>query len=253
VIEKVGRVAVFVPSLTLIAMPVSVPTSALCGTPLSWPVVAEKVAHAGLPVIVKVSVPPLGSVVVGVNEYVDPTWIDDGGVPEIVGGEAAWVVTVSEKLGRLAEFVPSLTAITMPAVVPASVLAGVPLSMPVVVEKLAHDGLLVIENVSVPPLGFVVVGVNEYAEPACTEVPGVPEIVGPLAVAVTVIAKLGMLAEFVPSLTEITMPEVVPTSPLAGVPVSAPVDVENAAQLGLLAIENVSAPPLGSVVVGVNE
>jgi hypothetical protein len=33
-------------------------------------------------------------------------------------------------------------------------------------------------------------------------------------------------------LTEITMFEVVPTSPLAGVPVSAPVVVENDAQVG---------------------
>jgi len=37
----------------------------------------------------------------------------------------------------------------------------VPLSWPVPVLKLAHDGLLLIENVSVMPLGSVVVGVKE--------------------------------------------------------------------------------------------
>jgi hypothetical protein len=57
--------------------------------------------------------------------------------------------------------VPLLTEIVMPGSCPASVDAGVPVSAPVVVLKVAQLGLPVIENVSVPPPGFVVVGVNE--------------------------------------------------------------------------------------------
>ena len=56
---------------------------------------------------------------------------------------------------------PSETEIVMPEEVPAAV--GVPLNLPVVVLKLAHEGRPTILNVSVPPLGFVVVGVKLYA------------------------------------------------------------------------------------------
>jgi len=57
----------------------------------------------------------------------------------------------------------------------------------------------------------------------------------------------------VPSLTLITMLGYVPTLALAGVPLSCPVPALKAAHEGWLAIEKVSAPPLGSVVVGVKE
>ena len=57
--------------------------------------------------------------------------------------------------------VPSLTLITMLEYEPTSALAGVPLNWPVAALKAAHEGWLVIENVSVPPLGSVVVGVKE--------------------------------------------------------------------------------------------
>ena len=63
-----GSAALEVPSLTLIPMFEYVPTFADAGVPLSWPVPALKLAHDGLLLIEKVSVLPLGSVVVGVKE-----------------------------------------------------------------------------------------------------------------------------------------------------------------------------------------
>ena len=60
-----------------------------------------------------------------------------------------------------------------------------PLSCPVLELKVAHEGLLVMLKVSAPPLGSVVVGVNEYAWPATTLVAGVPLIVGGCAAALT--------------------------------------------------------------------
>ena len=44
-----------------------------------------------------------------------------------------------------------------------SAVDGVPDSEPVEVLKLAHAGMLAIENVSVAPVGPVAVGVNPYA------------------------------------------------------------------------------------------
>ncbi|HEV2443505.1 MAG TPA: hypothetical protein VGT07_13355 [Steroidobacteraceae bacterium] len=55
---------------------------------------------------------------------------------------------------------------------------GVPVSVPVELLKVAQLGVFVIENVSVLPLGSVVVGVNVYVCPAVTLADGVPEIVG---------------------------------------------------------------------------
>jgi hypothetical protein len=77
-----------------------------------------------------------------------------------------------------AEDVPSLTEMVMPEKEPTLLEAGVPVSAPVVVLKLAQAGLLVIEKVSVLPLGSVVLGVKLYAVPAVTDVAGVPLIVG---------------------------------------------------------------------------
>jgi hypothetical protein len=47
--------ALWCPSLTLMTMPESVPTSVSLGVPLSCPVVALNVAHAGLLLIEKLS------------------------------------------------------------------------------------------------------------------------------------------------------------------------------------------------------
>jgi hypothetical protein len=62
---------------------------------------------------------------------------------------------------RAALDVPSLTLIMMLEYVPTSAAVGVPLSWPVLVLKVAHEGLLLIEKVSGLPLGSVVVGVKE--------------------------------------------------------------------------------------------
>jgi hypothetical protein len=63
--------------------------------------------------------------------------------------------------GSAALEVPSLTLMSMFEYVPTFAAAGVPLNWPVLVLKVAHEGLLLIEKVSGLPLGSVVVGVNE--------------------------------------------------------------------------------------------
>ncbi len=90
-----------------------------------------------------------------------------------------------------------------------------PVSAPVVVLKLAQLGLLVLEKVSVLPLGSVVLGVKLYAVPAVTDVVGVPLIVGGDGggggggdvEADTAIENVASDALDIPSVTEITMPE----------------------------------------------
>jgi len=64
-IENAGRVAVAVPSLTLIEMLSNVPTCAALGVPWSAPVFALNVAHAGRFAIVNVNALPSASVAVG--------------------------------------------------------------------------------------------------------------------------------------------------------------------------------------------
>jgi hypothetical protein len=81
---------------------------------------------------------------------------------------------------------------------------------------------------------------------------GVPEIVGPEDV--TVIEKAGSAAEADPSLTLITMPDVVPTFAAVGVPLRSPELVLKLAQDGSALMENTRGPaPAGSVALGWNE
>jgi hypothetical protein len=96
----------------------------------------------------------------------------------MVGGGLLAAFTVIEKAGSEALLVPSLTEITMLEVVPTLAACGVPESCPVLVLKLAQAGGLATEKVRVLPLGSVVEGVKLYAEPAVTDVAGVPLIVG---------------------------------------------------------------------------
>ena len=77
--------------------------------------------------------------------------------------------------------------------------------------------------------------------------------VGATTAAFTVTANADSAADALPSLTLITTPEVVPTSPAPGVPLSCPLPVLKLAQEGLLMIEKVRVLPDGSVVVGVKE
>jgi len=67
----------------------------------------------------------------------------------------------------------------------------------------------------------------------------------------TAIEKEGRAALEEPSLTEITMPEYVPTFAAVGVPDSMPLVVLNVAQVGLFCTLKLNAPPLGSLVDGV--
>ena len=148
------------PSLTLITIPEVLPTSAAVGVPLSCPVAVLKLAQGGWLVIENVKVLPDGSVVVGVKEYAVPTGALVFGEPEMVGPETP-AATVTAKAGSEALATPSLTLMTIPAEAPTSLAAGVPLSCPVAMLKLAHEGLWVMENVRPLPAGSLVVGVNE--------------------------------------------------------------------------------------------
>lgn len=78
---------------------------------------------------------------------------------------------------------PSLTLITILLELPTLAVFGVPASVPVLVLKLAHDGLPDIENLRVYPLGPFAVGVKRYACQPRTEVRGVPEMVGGIVLA----------------------------------------------------------------------
>ena len=95
VIANASSDADAVPSLTLITIPLYVPTSLADGVPLIWPVAMLNVAQAGLLVIENDSVWPAGPLAVGVNEYVVPAVTLVGGVPEMVGGDGAETLTVT--------------------------------------------------------------------------------------------------------------------------------------------------------------
>jgi hypothetical protein len=247
-----GSETLAVPSLTLIVMFTKVPTFATAGVPVSRPVVPLNVAQLGRFAIANVSVPPSGSVAVGVKEYAVPAVTVVGGVPEIVGGRFGAAVTAMANAGSETLAAPSLTLMPMLANVP--LLAGVPVSRPVAVLNVAQLGRFTIAKVKVPPSGSLAVGVNEYAVPTVTVVGGVPEIVGAwFAAALTVMANAGSETLAAPSLTPITMLAKAPTFAAPGVPVSCPVAVLNAAQLGRFVIANVSVPPSRSLAVGVKE
>ena len=77
-------------------------------------------------------------------------------MPEMVSLAAE--ETVIAKAGSDADPDPSLTLITMPVEVPTLAAAGVPVSLPVAVLNVAHEGLPLIEKVNTPPLGLDAVG-----------------------------------------------------------------------------------------------
>src|SRR6185503_15238233 len=84
VIVNAGSDALAVPSPTLITMLPKAP--AAVGVPASRPVAVLKVAQLGRFAIANVSVPPSGSLAVGVKAYAVPTVTVVAGVPEIAGG-----------------------------------------------------------------------------------------------------------------------------------------------------------------------
>jgi hypothetical protein len=122
----------------------------------------------------------------------------------------------------------------------------------------AQPGAFKIENVSESLSASFAIGVNVYSVPVCTDVGGLPEIVGAEfggggggAVDVTVTVNAGRFAVAVPSLTLILMFENVPVT--VGVPASSPVVVLNVAHAGGLRIENTSGSLFASPAVGMNE
>lgn len=84
-------------------------------------------------------------------------------MPEIVGGGGGVVLasTCMANAGRVAFFQPSLTAITMFGYVPMLPAEGVPESCPVLLLKVAHEGMLVIAKTTGRPNVSVAEGVNE--------------------------------------------------------------------------------------------
>jgi hypothetical protein len=80
------------------------------------------------------------------------------GVPEMVGGGGGAELTVMVKAGSEADWLPSLTLITIGLDVPTSAAAGVPLSLPVAVSNAAHEGLPVMAKVSVLVLASEALG-----------------------------------------------------------------------------------------------
>jgi hypothetical protein len=143
-------------------------------------------------------------------------------------------MTWIEKAFSAVVALPSLTLIWMFEYVPAFEAEGVPESCPVEVLKLAHEGRFAIENVSVSPFASDAVGRKLYAEPAFTDVAGVPLIVGALfdgVAADTVIVNADNDFESLPSLTLMMILLCVPVA--VGVPDNVPVEVEKLAQLGL--------------------
>ena len=79
--------------------------------------------------------------------------------------------------------------------------------------------------------------------------PGAPEIVGGLP-ATTLMLNLPSDFRLVPSLTEIWMPLILPTSLTTGVPCRRPVLGSKVAQRGRLLMLNVSGSPFGSAADG---
>ena len=119
---------------------------------------------------------------------------------------------------------------------------------------MAHDGLPAMAKVNFPPPASLALGLNTYAFETVALVAGVPEMLGGGggAAASTVMVKAGREAICAPSLTLITIGLEVPTSDAAGVPLSFPVFVSNAAHEGLPVMANVSLLDLASEALGWN-
>ena len=103
-------------------------------------------------------------------------------------------------------------------------------------------------------VAFVEDQVSVEAEPLFTGFGlAVSVTVGVTAVEVTWIENAGSAALALPSLTLITIPDVIPTLEAVGVPLSRPVATLNTAHEGLLATEYERVPPEGSEALGVKE
>ena len=84
--ENAVKLAVALPSDTWITILAVVAISVAVGAPLNLPVAVSKLAHAGLLLMLKVSVSLSTSLTVGVKLYAVPTVAFALGVPLITGG-----------------------------------------------------------------------------------------------------------------------------------------------------------------------
>jgi hypothetical protein len=161
---------------------------------------------------------------------------------------------VIEKGAKDALDTPSLTLMTMFDVVPVEPDGGVPLRAPLCRSNDAHEGLLLMEYVSVSPLASSAVGTNRYAVPASTVFVGAPDIVGGelVVAAVTTMLKGANETVLLPSVTEMTMLANVPTFDISGMPSRTPVPVSKLAHAGRLRIVNVRVSPSASAATGAN-
>ena len=111
---KAAKLALKVPSLTLITMPLVTPTLLLVGVPVNAPVALLKLAQLGLLLMLYTRVVPVSiSAPVGVKLYATSWLTLVLGVPLMVGASLTFT-TVRLKAAKLALNVPSLTLITMP-------------------------------------------------------------------------------------------------------------------------------------------
>jgi len=149
-----GSAAEETPSDAMIITPENVP--AALGVPASWPVVVLNDAHDGLFAMLKVSLLPSASEAEGVKLYAVPELTEVAGEPLIVGSAFALTVMVND--ASAVEALPSLTEMTTFEYVPAS---AVPVSDPLAMLNVAHEGLLVMEKERVSLLASAAVGVNE--------------------------------------------------------------------------------------------
>ena len=118
VIEKAGRLALLLPSLTEITMLLNVPTLLEDGVPVRRPFAVLKLAQLGRFLIENPSEFPSRSLAVGLKEYAEPAFTLVAGVPVIVGArfevvdeedEPTWI----ENEGNTTSARPSRTWILM--------------------------------------------------------------------------------------------------------------------------------------------
>ena len=121
-----------------------------------------------LPWIENANVSPSASLADGVKLYAAPTVTSLAGLPLIVGAVFGSGTTVIENAARLALSSPSDTLIRILEYVPSSASEGVPDRRPVLLLKLAQDGLPWIENVSVSPSASLADGTKLYASSTVT-------------------------------------------------------------------------------------
>jgi len=252
VILNVGKDALSVPSLVLITIPVVVPTSLGDGVPDNIPVVALNVVQLGALTIVNVKLSLSTSLAIGAKKYAPLSNTDVAGVPLMVGALLLFW-TVKLKPGNDVLTVPSLTLITIPVVIPTSLPVGVPDKTPVLVLNVAQLGALTIVNVKLSLSTSFATGVNRYAVLSNTDVAGVPLMVGALLLFLTVMLKAGNETLALPSLTLITIPVVIPTSLVDGVPDNVPVEELKVLQFGALVMEKVRLSLSTSFAIGVNK